>query len=83
LIFEVRVDSIPGVSGAQVSLRNKSVTRDIPYASSLTTTVVPAGRYYLRARRIAAEMLQDSMDVRSGFADTVKIVLGRDIVCLE
>jgi hypothetical protein len=43
---------------------------------------VPAGRYSFRARRIAAQTLQDSINVRRGFVDTVKVTLGREIVCL-
>jgi hypothetical protein len=82
LIFEVRVDSMPGPQSAQVSMRNQTVRRDMPYGDSVIRVRVPAGRYYFRARRIGAQTLQDSIDVRSGFADTVRILLGREMLCL-
>lgn len=82
LIFEVRVDSMPGLQNAQVSLRNKAIRRDMAYGDSVIRANVPAGRYYFRARRIGAQTLQDSIDVRSGFADTVRILLGREMFCL-
>jgi hypothetical protein len=82
LIIEVRVDSIPGPSSAQVSLRNQTTRRDVTYGDSVIRVNVPAGRYFLRARRIGAETLQDSIDVRSGFADTVRVSLGREMMCL-
>lgn len=82
LIIEVRVDSMPGRQSAQVSLRNQTMGRDIAYGDSVIRVTVPAGRYFLRARRIGAETLQDSLDVRSGFADTVTITLGRECVYL-
>jgi hypothetical protein len=83
LIFEVRVDSMPGLQGAQVSLRNRTIQRDIAYSDSTIRVTAPAGRYSLRARRIAAQTLQDSINVRSGFVDTVKVTLGREVVCLD
>ncbi len=83
LIFEVRLDSMPGLqNGTLLSLRNEMVRRDMAYGDSLIRTSVPAGRYYFRARRIGAQSLQDSIDVRSGFADTVRILLGREMLCL-
>jgi hypothetical protein len=83
LIFEVRIDSMPGAQSAQVSLRNQTIRRDAAYGDSLVRITAPAGRYLFRARRIAAQTLQDSIDVRGSYADTVKVTLGRDIVCLE
>ena len=82
LIIEVQVDSIPGPSSAQVSLRNQTTQRDIAYGDSVIRANVPAGRYSFRARRIGAETLQDSIDVRSGFVDTVRVSLGREMMCL-
>jgi hypothetical protein len=82
LIFEVRLDSMPGSQGAQLSLRNQTVRRDMPYRDSILSVTVPAGRYYFHARRIGAQTLQDSIDVRSGFVDTVRILLGREMLCL-
>lgn len=79
LIFEVRVDSMPGLQSAQVSLRNQTIRRDMAYGDSVLRASVPAGRYYFHARRIGAQTLQDSIDVRSGFTDTVRILLGREM----
>ena len=80
LIFEVGVDSMPS-QGAQISVRNQTVRRDMAYSDSLIKVNVPTGRYYFRARRIGAQTLEDSIDVRSGFADTVRILLGREMFC--
>jgi len=74
---------MPGVEGAQISLRNRTIRRDITYSDSVIRVTVQAGRYSFRARRIAAQTLQDSIDVRSGFVDTVKVTLGREVVCLD
>jgi hypothetical protein len=53
------------------------------YGDSVIKASVPAGRYAFRARRIGAQTLQDSVDVRSGYVDTVKILLGREVMCLS
>jgi len=82
LIFEIRLDSMPRPQSAQVSVRNQTVRRDMPYGDSVLRVTVPAGRYYFHARRIGAQTLQDSIDVRSGFVDTVRILLGREMLCL-
>jgi hypothetical protein len=82
VIFEVRLDSIPRPWSAQISLRNQTFRRDMPYGDSVIRVSVPAGRYYFRARRIGARTLEDSIDVRSGFADTARILLGREMLCL-
>jgi hypothetical protein len=82
LIFEIRVDSMPRPQSAQVSVRNQTVRREMPYGDSVIRVSVPAGRYYFHARRIGVQTLQDSIDVRSGFADTVRILLGREMLCL-
>jgi hypothetical protein len=82
LVFEIRVDSMPRPQSAQVSVRNQTVRRDMPYGDSVIRVSVPAGRYYFHARRIGAQTLQDSVDVRSGFVDTVRILLGREMLCL-
>ena len=83
LILEVRVDSMPGLQSGQLSLRNQTIRRDIAYGDSVIRVTVPAGRYFFRARRIGAQTLQDSIDVRSGFDDTVRVTLGRECVYLE
>ena len=82
LIIEVRVDSMPGLQSAQVSLRNQAMRRDLPFGDSVITLTAPAGRYFFRARRVGAQTLQDSIDVRSGYADTVRVTLGREVMCL-
>jgi hypothetical protein len=82
LIFEIQLDSMPRPQSAQVSVRNQTVRRDMPYGDSIFRVTVPTGRYYFHARRIGAQTLQDSIDVRSGFADTVRILLGREMLCL-
>ena len=82
LIFEVRLDSMPRPWSAQISVRNQTIRRDIPYGDSVIRVSVPAGRYYFRARRVGAQTLEDSIDVRSGFADTARILLGREMLCL-
>jgi hypothetical protein len=81
LTFEVRVDSAPESRGAQISVSNESVRRDLPYSDSVTRVSVPAGGYYFHARRMGAQTLHGSIEVRSGFADTVKILLGQDKLC--
>jgi hypothetical protein len=79
LIFEVQVDSMS--PGAQVSVSNQTGRRDMPFSDSVTRVNIPTGRYYFRARRIGAQTVGDSVDVRSGFADTVRILLGREKMC--
>jgi hypothetical protein len=81
LIFEIRVDSTQRSSGAQVSVRNPSVRRDMPYSDSVVRVNVPTGRYYFRVRRIGAQTLEDSIDVRSGFVDTASILLSGEMFC--
>jgi len=83
LIVDVRVDSIPASQGAQVSLIRGAMHRDAAYKDSVTRITAPAGQYVLRARRIGAQTLSASVDVRSGFVDTVKVLLGREVVCLD
>ena len=83
LLFAVRVDSLPGPQSAQISVRNQTVRLDMPYGDSVIRVSAPAGRYYFHARRTGAQTLQDSIDVRSGFVDTVRIFLGREIFCSQ
>jgi hypothetical protein len=81
LIFKARLDASQAPSAVQVSLRDQTIRRDLSYGDSVVRVTVPAGRYYFRARRIGAQTLQDSIDVRSGFADTVRIVLVSEMLC--
>ena len=80
LIFDVQVDSMS--PGAQLLVRDRTLQREVTFSDSATRVNIPAGRYYFRARRIGAQTLEDSVDVRSGFADTVRILLGREKMCL-
>jgi hypothetical protein len=83
LIIAVRGDSInPNVRNAQVSLRSLGIRRDVYVTDSLIEMILPPDRYFFRVRRIASQTLQDSIDVRNGYVDTVNVSLGRDIVCL-
>ena len=83
LVFEVTVDSMLGPQAAQVSLWNQTIRRDSAFAQSPIKLAVPVGRYSFRARKIGAQTMQDSVDVRSRYVDTVKVVLGREVVCLN
>jgi hypothetical protein len=83
LVFNVRVDSIPDPQAAQVSLWSQTFRRDSAFAQSPIKIVAPVGRYAFRVRKIATQAMQDSVDVRSRYVDTVKIVLGREVVCLN
>jgi hypothetical protein len=80
LIFDVQIDSTPE-RGAQIHLRSQTLSRDMPYSDSVTRVTIPTGRYYFRARRIGARTLEDSINVRNGFVDTVRVLLGRDKLC--
>jgi len=81
LIFKARLDANQAPSAVQISLRNQTIRRDMPYGDSVVRVSVPAGRYHLIAKRIGAGILDDSIDVRSGFADTVRIVLASERLC--
>jgi hypothetical protein len=80
LIFEVQVDSTPE-RGAQIQLRNETIRREMPYSDSVTRVNVPAGYYSFRARRVGAQTLDGSIEVRRGFVDTVRVLLGRRKLC--
>jgi len=62
-------------------VRNESVHRDMPYSDSVTRVTVPAGSYSFHARRMGAQSLSGSLEVRSGFVDTVSVLLGQDKLC--
>ena len=83
LIIDVRGDSLnPDVRDAQVSLRSLAIRRDVSVADSLIRMTLPPDRYLFRVRRIASQTVQDSIDVRNGYIDTINVSLGREIVCL-
>jgi hypothetical protein len=82
LVVDVSVDSVPSVNKPQISLLAGATHHDVIYGDSTIKFIAPAGRYVFRARMIGAQTIQDSVDVRSGFADTVKVRLGREVVCL-
>jgi hypothetical protein len=83
LVFDLRADSIPDPQAAQVSLWSQTFRRDSAFAQSPIKIVAPVGRYVFRVRKIAAQAMQDSIDVRGRYVDTVKVVLGREVVCLN
>ena len=83
LVVALSIDSMPHINKAQVSLLTGRVHYDVIYGDSLVTLTAPAGRYLFRAREIGAQTVQDSVDVRARFADTVKVILGREVVCLD
>jgi hypothetical protein len=83
LIIDVRGDSInPDVRNAQVLLRSLAIQRDEYVTDSLIRMTLPPDRYFFRVRRIASQTVQDSIEVRNGYVDTVNVSLGRDILCL-
>jgi hypothetical protein len=84
VVIEVRGDaSNPVASNAQLSFRNRTVQRDtVAVDSTRIEIVLPQGRYLFRARRIGFRTVQDSLDVRPGYADTVRVILATDITCL-
>jgi len=83
LIVNVSVESMPGVHDAQVSLLQGAKEIDANHLDSAIKIKAPAGRYLFRARRLGAQILRDSVSVRAGFVDTVNVILGRDVACLQ
>ena len=83
LVFEITVATILGPQAAQVSLWNQTTRRDSAFAPSPIKLVVPAGLYSFRVRKIGTQQMQDSVNVRGTYVDTVKVVLGREVVCLN
>jgi hypothetical protein len=81
LVVDLSLDSVPTVNKAQVSLLAGATHHDVIYGDSAIKITAPAGRYLFRARMIGAQTIQDSVDVRSGFVDTIKVMLGRVVVC--
>lgn len=70
--------------GAQVFLRSRAIVRDTVVSDSVVKiTLLPAGRYSLRIRRLGFRQLQDSIEIRSGYLDTVRVALATDLICLE
>ncbi len=82
LIVGVSLDSVPPVNKAQISLLHGGAHQDVIYGDSAIRISAPAGRYFFRARMLGAQTVQDSIEVRRGFADTVKVKLAREVVCL-
>ena len=84
VLIEVRGEaSNPVVSNAQLSFRNRAVQRDtVALDSSRIAIVLPQGRYLFRARRLGFRTVEDSLEVRAGYADTVRVVLATEITCL-
>ena len=82
LIVDVSLDSVPPVNKAQISLLHGAIHHDAIYGDSPIRISAPAGRYFFRARMLGAQTVQDSIDVHSGFADTVRVKLAREVLCL-
>jgi hypothetical protein len=83
LVIALSIDSMPRINKAQVSLLHGKEHYDAIYGDSLVRLRAPPGRYLFRAREIGAQTIQDSVEVRGSFADTVKVILGRAVVCLD
>ena len=83
LVIALSIDSMPRINKAKVSLLHGKEHYDAIYGDSLVTLTAPAGRYLFRAREIGAQTIQDSVAVRGSFTDTVKVILGREVVCLD
>jgi hypothetical protein len=72
------------VQGAQVSLRGTDVSRDTVLSdSTLLLRPLPTGQYSLRVHRIGYLNLMDSVAIRAGYLDTVRVALATAIVCLD
>ena len=81
LVFDITVDSMLGPQAAQVSVWNQTIRRDSAFAQSPIKLAVPPGYYLFRVRRIGAQPIQGSIEVRSTYVDTVKVVLAREVIC--
>ncbi len=84
LFVKVKGDGLnPSAMGAHLSLQSRAIKRDTVVTDSLVTmTLLPAGRYSLGVRRIGFRQLRASVEVRSGYLDTVRVVLATDMACL-
>lgn len=82
LVVDVSLDSVPAVNKPQISLLRGGTHYDAVSGDSVIKIRAPAGRYLFRTRLLGAQTIQDSVDVRSGFADTVRVMLGREVLCL-
>ena len=81
-VVDVSLDSVSPVNKPQISLFHGATHYDVIYEDSVIKIAAPAGRYVFRARMLGAQTVQDSVDVRSGFADSVEVILAREVVCL-
>jgi hypothetical protein len=84
LFVEVKGDGLnPSAMGAHLSLRSRAILRDTVVTDSVVTmTLLPAGRYSLGITRPGFRQLRASIEVRSGYLDTVRVVLATDMACL-
>ncbi len=84
LFVEVKGDGLnPLALGAHLSLRSRGILRDTVVRDSVVNIApLPAGRYSLGIRRLGFRQLQASIEVRSGYLDTVRVVLATDMACL-
>jgi hypothetical protein len=85
LFVEVKGDGLnPSALGAHLALRSRAILRDTVVRDSVVNiALLPPGRYSLRIRRLGFRQLQDSIEIRSGYLDTVRVVLATDMACLE
>jgi hypothetical protein len=83
LFLEVKTDSSnpAPLNASQVLLQRAGFRRDTLVRDSIKMTV-PAGRYFFRVRGIGLRPVQDSIDIRIGYVDTLHVVLGRELLCL-
>ena len=84
LFVEVKGDGLnPSASGAQLALRSQGILRDTVVRDSVVNIApLPPGRYSLGIRKLGFRQLQASIEVRSGYLDTVRVVLATDMACL-
>ena len=84
LFVEVKANQLNrSASGAHVSLRNRAISRDTVVMDSVVNiSLLPEGRYSLLVKRLGFRLLRDSISIRSGYLDTIRVALATDIICL-
>ena len=84
LFVEVKGDRLnPSAPGAQLELRSRGVQRDTVVSDSVVTIAqLPGGSYSLGAKNAGFRELHAAIEVRSGYLDTVRVVLATDMACL-
>ena len=84
LFVEVKGDRFnPSAPGTQLEFRSRGVQRDTVVSKSVVTIAqLPAGSYSLSAKNAGFRELHAAIEVRSGYLDTVRVVLATGMVCL-